>query len=430
MKNESKSILGSVTKYILKSFVIAIVPLFIAAWVLSFLLKTSEIKTVLVIVYFVIVSLVIGSIVCIINYRTFSRTFAKIIQSTMKMDNILNRENKPSESKLTIYSNPDEFAEHTNKIADRVEQLAVNVKSVTSFLNQSSKNLLNTSKDVSAVSEQVANVVSELAKGANDQSMEVKSGTEMLRDVIEALGKIIENMNDSEGLTNEANEMLDKGMKAIELQKEKMHESENASNNVEKSIKKLSDKSEQIGTIVEVINSIAEQTNLLALNAAIEAARAGENGKGFAVVADEVRKLAEQSQTAAGQIAQLITKIQEYVQRVVAEMDTTQVLREEQGGLLADTVSKFDLVKNSVNNLTSNITSVAEDVRQLGMKAENVGNSISNIAAVVEENAASTEQVSASVEQQELQMKQINDMAEKLFSLENQLGNIVNSFDI
>ncbi|XHF39942.1 methyl-accepting chemotaxis protein [Metapseudomonas boanensis] len=82
----------------------------------------------------------------------------------------------------------------------------------------------------------------------------------------------------------------------------------------------LSQRSEEIQRVAQVIQSIASQTNLLALNAAIEAARAGEHGRGFAVVADEVRGLAGRTAGATEEVGQMVADIQRQTSEVVEQI--------------------------------------------------------------------------------------------------------------
>ncbi|MEO5367374.1 MAG: methyl-accepting chemotaxis protein [Magnetococcus sp. WYHC-3] len=88
----------------------------------------------------------------------------------------------------------------------------------------------------------------------------------------------------------------------------------------------LTSAAQQIGKVVDVINSIAGQTNMLALNASIEAAGAGEAGKGFAVVANEVKELARQTSESTKTIAQQIAGIRDSSAQVARSSRETSEL--------------------------------------------------------------------------------------------------------
>lgn len=90
---------------------------------------------------------------------------------------------------------------------------------------------------------------------------------------------------------------------------------ENA-HSADRAVVTLSDRSDQIASIVGLIRTIAERTNLLALNATIEAARAGAHGKGFTVVASEVKSLARQTAEATEQIEKQINEVRDASQDV------------------------------------------------------------------------------------------------------------------
>ncbi|MBL8818254.1 MAG: hypothetical protein JNL58_19660 [Planctomyces sp.] len=152
-------------------------------------------------------------------------------------------------------------------------------------------------------------VRAQAASIGQDVAIEVSNNTANIASAIEQLSSNIREISDG---ASSASELAREVVQRVEITNEKGA--------------LLNQNSEEIGNIVQLIQSIAEQTNLLALNATIEAARAGESGKGFAVVAGEVKELARETSKATSTITSRISAIQGASTQLLDELDNVRLV--------------------------------------------------------------------------------------------------------
>jgi methyl-accepting chemotaxis protein len=164
-----------------------------------------------------------------------------------------------------------------------------------------------------------------------------------------------------------------------------------------KKIKRLGERSQEVGEIVRLIEDIADQTNLLALNAAIQSAMAGEHGRGFAVVADEIRLLAERVTEATKRIAAIVKTIQgDTFEAVVAMEESTQEV--VNGSRLADEAGEsLRSIYAAVERQTQMIESIARAANDHAQTSEAVASAVSRIAEIARQTNTATQDTTAAV---------------------------------
>lgn len=166
-------------------------------------------------------------------------------------------------------------------------------------------------------------------------------------------------------------------------------------------IAKLGESSEEIGSVVNVINSIAEQTNLLALNATIEAARAGEAGKGFAVVASEVKELASQTATATEEIATRIQTIQQDMESAVSA-----------NGQIGDTIDRINeisaTIASAVEEQSVTTSEIGRNIEFAASSSQEIASSITEVATAADATRQSTDDTRRSAEEMARMASELN----------------------
>lgn len=263
----------------------------------------------------------------------------------------------------------------TGAVSDSINLLAQEMASIL-------KGVADISARVNTTSGKVKQQSGNVMIFADNQRKEIEATLNELNTAVNTMIKIAK-------FSQVTNKESEKTMLTTKSAVEAVSETVNSINSIrdiiretEKRIKRLGERSQEITSVVNIINNIAERTHVLSLNAGMQAASAGEAGKGFMVVANEVQRLAESSREATEKIAALVKNIQVDTSDTMKTMNTviSQVVdgtqrAEEAGARMKESRASTESLVSSVKKIAMTTIAQLEVGKSLKEHAQNIQNS-------------------------------------------------------
>ncbi|TDK30118.1 methyl-accepting chemotaxis protein [Luteimonas terrae] len=317
-------------------------------------------------------------------------------ETTMELNNrnqeaimrLLDEMGSLAEGDLTVKATVTE--DMTGAIADSINFAIEQLRSLVQTINDTSVQVASSAQETQATA-------MHLAEAAEHQATEINSASDRINEIAVSIDQVSKNSAESADVAQRSVQIATKGAGVVRETIAGMDSIRDQIQETSKRIKRLGESSQEIGSIVELINDISEQTNILALNAAIQAASAGEAGRGFAVVADEVQRLAERATNATRRIETLVQTIQSDTNEAVTSMEqtTSEVVA---GARLAEdagtALGEIESVSTSLSDLIQGISTAA---RQQSSAATNITTAMHTIQSITRQTSQGANQTAESI---------------------------------
>lgn len=362
-------------------------------------------------------------IVFILFFKKVSSNFGNIVSSINSGD--LSIANDFKKYKLL-----DGLSDHLNSITSEMRKIVEGTYELTKAIINASLNMSDKVSQATSSITEIEKTINQIAIGASEQALETQKSVDKMEELSNHIILVNNSYYNVIEETNNVNNLNSEGLKIVKKLKEKSDDYNISSEKIFVTVQNLIATIDNIGLLVDTIESISKQTNLLALNAAIEASKAGEAGKGFAVVSDGVRKLAEESRQSTEKIRNMMNNIKNESTEAISAMKLMQIVSNEQLATVDQTENSFNRIAEAINLITLKINYTSDTIKEMEKLKNDSLTSIGHTANLSEQAAAATEELVASSESQLKIFEEMSTSAVKLQSLAQNMDNSLKKYKI
>lgn len=261
------------------------------------------------------------------------------------------------------------------------------------MITQSLTNMIGTAVgQVQSSSAELQAAATQQATGAKEQATATSEITTTISELLATSRQIAESARRVSQIAEQTADGARKGQSTVDTTHDSIGGIRRQVDQIVSHMLELGKKSQEIGSVLDIVSELAEQTNILAINATIEAAGAGEAGKRFAVVADEIRKLADRVGGSAKEIRGLIEDVRGAVNTTVMATETGSKSVDAGSRLFGDVAVAFTQIADLVSTTTEAAREIELSTKQQTSAVEQVNMAIANVAQASKETEASSSQ--------------------------------------